>query len=265
MSNPFTCPQTPPRVRSKQHTLTTPAKQPDHKLLTPCTSTKKAIQFKTPSSIAKKPIVSSTSSLLPLTPEFTPQQSPNRSQRRRKVFPDEIFKHATDSSTTLGDKLSFGLLLPTPSTVGSGRKAVHKVRGSTKQAQMPILNLEEEVDDEIDATPIKEPLTPSKQLINDDLVEHWHGKSFNNQYSSDEESDSEVKPLSNPFVDASSPKGQRAKRGANPFQDTFASPKDEIDYRTHMELVNKNGAKRLIKLTSHQSKIKPKKLDFSTC
>lgn len=290
MSNSFLCPQTPPRVtRSKQSNIfTTPAKdlETSHKLLTPCTSTKKApaIQFKTPSSIVKKSTIipSNNASLLPLTPEFTPQQSPNRSQRKRKVFPDDIFKDATSSSTTLGEKLTFGLLLPSPSTVGSGRKAINKLRlsnasdgsRSNKLDTMAILNeginFEEDIDEQIDATPIKEPLTPSIQIINDDLVDHWHGKSYNNQFSSDEElsdTELEVKELYNPFKD-SSPKIAKGttKRGSNPFQDTFGSPKDEIDYRTHMELINgKTGIKRVVKLTSRQSKMVPKKLDFSSC
>lgn len=292
MSNSFLCPQTPPRVtRSKlSNIFTTPAKhlETSHKLLTPCTSTKKApaIQFKTPSSIVKKSTILPTkdnASLLPLTPDFTPQHSPNRSQRKRKVFPDDIFKHATNSSTTLSEKLTFGLLLPSPSTVGSGRKAINKLRlsnpidgsKSNKLNQMAILNeginFEEDIDDEIDATATKEPLTPSIQIINDDLVDHWHGKSYNNQFSSDEElSDTElqVKELHNPFMDSSSSKIEKGttKRGSNPFQDTFGSPKDEIDYRTHMELVNgKTGIKRVVKLTSRQSKMVPKKLDFSSC
>ncbi|ODV81500.1 uncharacterized protein CANTADRAFT_28193, partial [Suhomyces tanzawaensis NRRL Y-17324] len=206
-------PQTPPRTRllakpatpKGLSTPTTPYKSKGHSLMTPSNSSKKLADpfnsgpvggsshpesvFKTPSSILKKPILnlskSSTNlrqsntdgSQTLLTPEFTPQKSPNRSTRKRRVLPDDIFKHATNSISKVNDKLSFGLLLPMPSTVGSGRKAPApaKMGRTLGSPTSESLIAHDDIDiehEEIDLeTPLlKQPLTPSKQLIDEDLV-----------------------------------------------------------------------------------------------
>lgn len=161
--------------------------------------------------------------------------------------------------------------MPAPSTVGSGRKqgaSIHR-KPPTFSLQGPEETLLESIameEDVVDLLPIlQEPLTPGGQLINDELVKHWHGKSYNNYSSSDEEDEEEEDQpkLVNPFVGPASTKSTSRNVFADPFN---SQSKNEVDYQTHMELVNnKTGERRVVKLSSRQSKIKPKKLDFSQC
>ncbi|KAK6457032.1 uncharacterized protein RJT20DRAFT_127163 [Scheffersomyces xylosifermentans] len=318
-------PQTPPRASRSGHNgggrspanLTTPATpiQDVGGFLTPSTHSKQknaflavpppsSSLFKTPSSIQKKKQsihnVGKSVSLLPLTPDFTPQRSPNRSARKRKVASNELFKQDNSEIENTNNRLSFGLLLPAPSTVGSGRKSNTSLASSAKISKPKSLNFEslsrlnsnlqfeeEEVDEDIDeeqenalVSASRVPSTPSKQLINKGLVNEWYGKSYNN-FSSDEDlSDAEMdeilsKPqhkMENPFVDNGKESNQTKPLAfesttdvANPFAESSNSNGKNVNYATHMELVNhRTGEKRVLKLTSHQSKIKPKKLDFSS-
>ncbi|ODV70238.1 hypothetical protein HYPBUDRAFT_4127 [Hyphopichia burtonii NRRL Y-1933] len=120
------------------------------------------------------------------------------------------------------------------------------------------------------------PSTPGPQLIDEETINHWHGKSFNNEFSSDDElSDEDFFPtsitLENPFIQDSPPRFKSHStptiKVKNPF-DSESSPilgKGQIDYSTHAEYINnKTGAVRIVKLLERQMKIKPKKLDFSS-
>lgn len=279
----FAPPSTPPRKAKTKFALETPQ-----------SSTKKVQNFF--SSINGK-----RTNLAPVTPDFTPQKSP-RIQRKKNI--ESIFTPVSDtsnsganSSTNTGSNLSlhpdsFGLLLPTPSTVGSGRKynanSVKLKPATLKFDTLLLLNdsLKFESDDEDETfqnsmlkspTPIKlknpfvdqntkppkfelkkpqmAPQTPKKQLIDDDKINDWHGQS---KYFSDDDIDvdevlSSRKPLVNPFV------------GPVKTQSTYR-PKLDVDYRTHLELVNnKTGEKKVVKLLDRQVNIRPKKLDFSKC
>ncbi|CAK7891138.1 hypothetical protein CAAN1_01S03774 [[Candida] anglica] len=102
------------------------------------------------------------------------------------------------------------------------------------------------------------PQTPVAQLIDDETIFRWHGKSFNSGISSDEEESGtledniELKEIHNPFL---SPK-------RNSLQSTPIK-RGTIDYSTHMELVNnKTGERKIVELSPEQATIKPKKLDF---
>ncbi|KAK6200492.1 uncharacterized protein RJT21DRAFT_121403 [Scheffersomyces amazonensis] len=240
------------------------------------------IAFKTPSSIQKKKssahltIPKSSTKLLPSTPDyaFTPRKSPI--SRKRKVIgggngiSNDIINDTTFTmpSTTTG-KISFGLLLPAPSKIGSGRQQSRLTSNKDKiflssshlfndnHSEFNDIFHEQESEEEMI------PQTPSKQLINDNLVNHWHGKSYNNYYSSDEDELPTRTEVVNPFINNGSSSTINKSRSieSNPFTNNSSQ---SINYDTHMELINnKTGHRRVVKLTSNQSKIKPKKLDFS--
>lgn len=164
MPNQFVPPSTPPRV-SKPHkpmVMRTPS------TFQPVTPVKITESFATPYTGGKNTRNlfkgsadnKNKTHLVPLTPEFTPQRSPHRLHKRRRSTVDAIFKQATVESnagthTPMTD-LS-GLLMPTPSTVGTGRKVAYN---HTKSLKPPVLsfetlsklndnlNFEEEVDDD---------------------------------------------------------------------------------------------------------------------
>lgn len=117
-----------------------------------------------------------------------------------------------------------------------------------------------------------DPVTPKAQMISDDLVSLWYGKSHSN-YTSDDESDSDVisaELAENPFhlealrvaAKSTSPLYESQANSLGGALDDFSLEKP-INYDTHMELVNgRTGDKRVVKLTSQHMRIKPKKLDF---
>lgn len=297
-------PQTPPRLARNQASirspnLHTPARTPVREvkgLFTPSTTSKQKSNllapptsnlFKTPSSIKKKPTTNAknVSLLLPITPEFTPQRSPSRGPRKRKFASNELFKHTSDTQSGHKDlePLSFGLLLPAPSTVGSGRASSSQTPGSRAKPDGLKLdtlarlnsNLQFEEDDEdIAELDSKMPLTPKKQMIDEQMVDQWHGKSYHNMnYSSEDElsdsdlSDTKLK-MANPFLESNSPIRRPRPtsidsiNSSNPF--TEHPQNKNVDYNTHMELVNhRTGQRRVVKLTNKQMQVKPKKLDFS--
>lgn len=254
----FTVPHTPPRSASKPKNLKlvpvfqlpfqtpkTPKRIHDTKLTTPLHG-----QIHTLLLLL----------LLPPTPEFTPQKSP---RRRRKLIVEELF--------ALQDHM--GQLLPNHAMAGSGRKlaAPKHLRGALDFDQLSLihsnLDFEEDLFElELLASPTKkrnvrtlQPAvteTPGRQLITDEKVEQWHGKSFNTGFFSDDESDTEVAPtaLQNPFLASYVPK----KKTSNPFG------KPQVDYSTHMELINhRTGERKVEVLTEEQKQFKPKKIDFS--
>lgn len=298
MSYEFVSPLTPPRIAKpkaqipKSPVFQTPVtpKRPKDILKTPHTNSNLKnglLSFTTPGSCSEgklKPPIGL--SLLPITPEFTPRKSPRRQTRKRKTSADEIFMH-TDSLNK--DSTSqFGLFLPNPSTIGSGRKVtIHNKTPKATDinldgiASFQVKNDYENINkkDEMDVIATNSesssiPNTPKLSIINEDLVNHWHGKSFNNTYSSDED-DTEVmgipitkKALRNPFISNLKEETTKNKNTIintfNPFIDNQVDNETQDKLRTHIEYVNNvTGEKKMVKMSPRQALYKPKKLDFS--
>ncbi|CUM66450.1 uncharacterized protein PRCAT00004114001 [Priceomyces carsonii] len=286
MSEHFVSPLTPPRSSSKAdssnllrspssfQTPSTPKKK--EWLLTPSTTNRKKIPTPSTSKLStgKAATFRSVSSLgstskeksLPISPAFTPKKSP---KRLKAGTGDLLHKHlgGIDSLQAENGKSQFGIFLPAPSTIGTGRRLnipSHKVQKRPPLEVLSKLNdnllFEEDV--------VEEPKTPFFQVINENLVNHWHNKSFNKNYSSDEgdlEGDSETvlikrKRLTNPFLGETST--SKDKVSSNPF-DTSSNMKNQI-CDTHVEYINHaTGKRKLVKLSPSQQRIRPRKLDFS--
>lgn len=287
----FATPRTPPRSASENKKndskySRTPAQTPAGKtphFLLPDTTPKlsKNLQLHTPANRthlatphSKGKTLLAPPNVLPLSPEFTPQRA-----RKKKTSVEDLFGLAHISP-----------LMPSHSTVGSGRKGA-----SAKTLRAPIaldfaelskinenltfeqdevkdspdsLDYDNDYDNGLDidydaymASPSKRRrrkqllATPGAQLITDEKVHQWHGKSRNTNFSSDE-SDTESAPLVNPFLAPSLP---ARKRAVNPF-----SLKPAVDYATHVEYINhRTGERRVEELLESQRRIGPKKLDFS--
>lgn len=123
----FAPPSTPPKKTKSRLTV---FKSPMN-LTTPQTSSLKKIKdvFATPSSTSKSktPFIKTQDSYgdrnnftMPITPEFTPQKSP-RAHRKRRNNVEDILR---SESTTNDQEGNINLLLPTSSTVGTGRKPI---------------------------------------------------------------------------------------------------------------------------------------------
>lgn len=310
--NPFLEPQTPPRSsKGKAHVQftgnetslefvlpQTPNKKMKDHLQTPVTlsNTKRVRNFlQTPSSVKKI-----NGSFL-ASPEMTPHKSPRKTHRRRK---SQVTEAETSLLQTPARDASFGLFLPTPSTVGSGRKP----GASRPHLKPPPVSLEalaasnddlhfEDENEEVSASQFSEafvspkkensfiyscnlkaqpqviyapespsktrrapqavPMTPRKQLIDDELVNEWHNHSRPAEVVVDESDINTLKAQSkgipNPFLSSS--------EAARVPSDT----KNGIDYNTHAEYVNaRTGERKIVELLERQKSIRPKKLDFST-
>lgn len=219
----FVTPQTPPRPERRRSNPSATPLQSNH-LLTPSTATKK--QIKSPVTIRRKQDALLVNKF-PFTPA-TPQKSPCKSRKNLDLF-------------TSNEK--FGILLPSPSTIGSGRCHNSISQGPPPPPVFDMKKLNE----------FKVPATPRKQVINEPKLP---------EEDSDED-DWEITTMSE--VD----KIPRAKL-TNPFVDNGEHkhiapvvPDNGINYDTHMELINnRTGKKRIVKLTKNQMKIKPKKLSF---
>ncbi|EGV65702.1 hypothetical protein PSN45_003515 [Yamadazyma tenuis] len=320
----FAPPSTPPRLRkgvtigpSKFGTLKTPQ------------STSKKVQnffsaMNSGSTNTSHQPQQSKHLLAPITPEFTPHKSP-RLQRRKKI--ENIFKLESPTASVTPNSFHqdhFGLLLPTPSTIGSGRKSATSSNANLTKIKPAALKFDaltslnnglkfetdmEEVDQEqpessdemdqfflkptdttkfisnsnlrmlksptrISRNPFEEPSspvsrapdvpsTPGHQMINDFTVHEWYGNSA--KYFSDDEADEEQvirkrQPMVNPFLSANP-----ARKANLNIQNPFNSNKSQVDYSTHLELVNnKTGEKKIVRLSERQAHIRPKKLDFSS-
>lgn len=244
----FELPEQTPKTPRKKQTFLTPRKNS---------------QLKTPKTVEQgKSIFGSTphkpQTLLPPTPDFTPQKSP-RSGRRKRISVD-LFELA-------GPLEHMGMFLPKNSTVGSGRKSLSPMKSlkaplALELAEMLRINenlaFEEDFDESILQSPTKKPRgkprglqTPGGQIITQEKVELWHGNSYKNAFSSDEESDG--KELVNPFVSG--------KTSRKPARSVFGAR--EVDYSTHNEYVNhRTGERKIEPLLESQKKFKPKKIDF---
>ncbi|KAI5953167.1 hypothetical protein KGF54_002538 [Candida jiufengensis] len=301
-------------------------------LLTPSTVTKnKKPTFESTSSSlqSRRKSNTDTNKQYPFTPK-TPQKSPTKSSNlhhpqqhqqhhhiySRKRNLNDIFlapptsqssstttttpnnKYSNLSTFNNNEKISFGLFLPSPSTIGKGRnyknlslisnnssiifdkKKIEELKNQ-KDNNNDINGINEEMDIEINEDISHEPTTPKKQLIDDIKIKQWHGKSFNNKFNDEsdeeeeEEEEEEVKimkfediknipkvKMTNPFLDNDKPTIEyKNKTNKNIFDSNDKI--NNINYNTHMELINnKTGEKKIIKLNKNQMKYKPKKLSF---
>lgn len=315
MLNPFLAPLTPPRPARTRNTLallppttsqfpvfqtpSTPRKNTGTgQLATPSTGTRhknNSSGLRTPQTSRKGALFSSRDSLLPPTPDFTPQRSP-RSHRKKKTAVEDILRTPSQSTTDVtsqsplrASEFSFGLFLPAPSTVGTGRKISTAPLKALRTGQIlnfstlaklnENLQFEEDDDDKPllhdwkSSQPLEESksvmhlCTPRGQLIDDEKVNHWHGKSFNGKFDSDDDSEGElIVPQAeavNPFISiGESSLKQHSRTPINPF--ASPTPPSKIDYSTHVEYVNnRTGERHIVKLLEKQSKIKPKRLNFA--
>lgn len=265
----FELPEQTPKTPRKKQTFLTPRK--NSQLKTPKTAEQgKSIFGATPhraQTLLPPP--------LPPTPDFTPQRSP-RSGRRKRL--------SVDLLELAGPLEHMGMFLPKNSTVGSGRKSLSPMKSlkaplALELAEMLRINenlaFEEDFDESILQSPTKKSRgnhggnprgrprgrdarenpaglqTPGGQIITLEKVQLWHGHSYKNAFSSDEESGGEE--LVNPFVSG--------KTSRKPARSVFGAR--EVDYSTHNEYVNhKTGERKIEPLLESQKKFKPKKIDF---
>lgn len=218
----FITPQTPPRSQRRRSNPNATPLQSNH-LLTPSTVSKK--QQKSPVTTRRKQDTILTSKF-PFTPA-TPQKSPCKSKKNLDLF-------------TSNEK--FGILLPSPSTIGSGR-----CHNSIIHGPPPVFDMKK-------FTPFKVPATPRKQIVDEPKLPVSDSDEDDWEVSTMSEVDKIPRAkLTNPFID-------NGKHKTAPSQSL--SP-NGINYDTHMELINnRTGKKRIVKLTKNQMKIKPKKLSF---
>ncbi|RCK55285.1 hypothetical protein Cantr_04795 [Candida viswanathii] len=221
----FITPQTPPRPERRRSNATAATPFQSNPLLTPSTATKK--QAKSPVAIRRKQDTLLTGKF-PFTPA-TPQKSPSKSKKNLDLF--------------ISNNEKFGILLPSPSTIGSGRCHNSTLSQGPPPPVFDMKKLNE----------FKVPGTPKRQIITEPTLPE-----------SDDEDDWELTTMSevdkipranvsNPFID----NGESRPTAPAP------SHHNGINYDTHMELINnKTGKKRIVKLTKNQMKIKPKKLSF---
>ncbi|CAX42896.1 conserved hypothetical protein [Candida dubliniensis CD36] len=224
----FVTPQTPPRQqqrrRSNPGAISTPVAS--SVLLTPSTTTKKPTR--TPVSQKRKQGIqlSPQANKFPFTP-ITPQKSPCKTRKNLDLF-------------TSNEK--FGVLLPSPSTIGSGR-----CHNSFTQAPPPLFDLKK-------VNEFKVPRTPAKQIIDDSRAKESENEDDWEVMDIDEVAKIPREKLKNPFIDTYEPPSPLTHEKNN---------EGSINYDTHMELINnKTGKKRVVKLTKNQMKIKPKRLSF---
>lgn len=282
---PATPQRTPQTKNQKLASSITPFKTPHKNTRTPQNECNQLLL--TPQSLTKQ-------KTLP-TPAFTPAKSPIKSPhrspraRRKRAIPDEIFAHSD----------SLASLLPTHSTVGSGRKTQQNASSGQARLKAPMgvdiyelsqinenLAFEEDPDSDDgeflaharDTSPsrvssvnkkAKILATPGSQLISDEMVRSWHDHLFNGDFSSDDDADdidnngkiTVVKP-ENPFVDNSNPPSKTLSRVPCPFSSPPSSAHKNIDFSTHSEFVSKTGERHVVELSESQRKFKPKKLNF---
>lgn len=225
----FVTPQTPPRQQQRRKSNTGAISTPvaSSVLLTPSTTTKKPTR--TPVSQKRKQGVQLSppqANKFPFTP-ITPQKSPCKTRKNLDLF-------------TSNEK--FGLLLPSPSTIGSGR-----CHNSFTQAPPPLFDLKK-------VNEFKVPKTPAKQIIDNSRTKESENEDDWEVMDIDEVAKIPRAKLRNPFIDTFEPTSP-----ITPEESTG----DRINYDTHMELINsKTGKKRVVKLTKNQMKIKPKRLSF---
>lgn len=218
--------------------------------------------------MAQSSTISSSGLTVPLmTPEKTPMKSPRRSKSASK---DHISIEL--SPMRLFTKKS--------STVGSGRyltplQKLFSIFDLQEVHNVPSLILDNEDDEDDDHIYNNPPKTPTKNLITDRVVEKWHNEhlaQIAEEIDDEEETEIYREQLPNPFVEKKTitiinPFNKKPVQMANPFNPSNGKqrcPRQQIDYSTHMELINpKTGARIVRELSESEKSIKPKKLDFS--
>lgn len=301
--NPFLEPLTPPRsAKTRSHVQfvgnenahdslvpQTPNKKEKTHLQTPSTlSNGKRVRnfLQTPSSVRK-----ANNSFL-ASPETTPYKSPRKTHRRRKSHVSED----TALLQTPARDVTFGLFLPTPSTVGSGRKT----NGSRPHLKAPQVSLDSlaalndnlQFEDETDgiSKPFSavsssktesflfssnlraqpkmayEPESPSKTYLRAPRTPRKQiiDEHMVEQWNAD---------TGNDVVLASAEEVDMLRRQqkplANPFIDagehhTKHIPQSDVDFSTHAEYINsRTGERKVVELLERQQQIRPKKLDFT--
>lgn len=277
----FTTPKTPPRggSHSKAHRAPpvfvlptqTPKPAKCSQVQTPashtCLATPNTSRSKGRAAQQRPSSVNLAPPHLPWSPEFTPHRSPR--SRKKKLNVEDFFS-SPDATA---------LFLPNHSTVGSGRKSHSPMKAlrapiSLDTAELSKLNenLAFEQDDlDLDsscASPCQRakrrkgalaaPATPGGQLITPQMVEQWHGKSFNIDFSDDSDDETVSTELVNPFIASSKPKSSVK----NPFATRLSKP--TVNYATHVEYINhRTGERKVEELLESEKKFKPKRIDFS--
>lgn len=99
------------------------------------------------------------------------------------------------------------------------------------------------------------PLTPGKQIITEDQVRQWHENSGRLEFVMAQDWTDEKSELVNPFTDsAPSAESRRHSRKS----------KSDVNYDTHMELINHRTGERIVEpLSPSQKLLRPRRIDFS--
>lgn len=256
-------------------------------LSTPVTESRKSVKvLKTPTETANNTDQEDEGLMeVPMTPVFTPQKK----KRSRKYQNGSISKavHATPRLTRPPEAISPSLL----GTCGSKKNrysSSKKIRPISLGLQLSLAQEElssEETGTETNhgskPTPHTKNIrnevqlaTPKGKIINESLVNAWHGKSLNNDFSSDDElSDYENMMLKNDILENNANRPAKTNRqqihnpfGSAPFNlntKTNIPTGPVVDYSTHAEYYNNKTGERIIReLTEEEKQIKPKKLNF---
>ena len=285
-------PETPPRnksLRGGNNTGVHGNSQQEfaNALSTPVTESRKSVKIlKTPSETINDTDQEEDGSIeVPMTPDITPQKR----KRNREYQKGSVSKpiHATPRLTRPLEAILPSLL----DTCGSKTKRysfTKKIRPMSLGLQLSLAQEElssEDTDIETNydsqTTPHTENIrneekmaTPKGKIIDESLVNAWHGKSLNNNFSSDDElSDYENMKLKNDIIENNTNRPAKNNRqqihnpfGSAPFNlntKTNIPTSPVVDYSTHAEYYNNKTGERIIReLTEDEQRIKPKKLNF---
>lgn len=231
------------------------------------------------------------STSLPLLPQFTPNRSPHR---RRRVTPGDLFaldaismllpNHAVSGSgrktagtlkslkapfllaceelAKLNENLAFEEEAPSDSD-NSDIEVQFKKFGSESIMDSPSKKPRRKVvrglaePHALDFHGSAVPSTPGKQIISEEQVRQWHGDSGRLEFVIDHQDWKEMKsePLVNPFIDCGSTGATSRNTARN---------KSNINFDTHMELINHRTGERLVEpLSPSQKLLRPRRIDFS--
>lgn len=279
-------PETPPASVSKK-----PFTVPVFALPNKTPKARQQTQLETPATHGRTRVLDLApppSSAFPLLPQFTPHRSPHH--RRRRVFAADVIG---------SDPVP--LLLPNHAVSGSGRRSQGPSKslkapfllGFEELARLNE-NLAFEEDTEGDSgqefdfaklnygadlldSPSKKPKrkqrltatteptkaefvpkTPGKQLITEKQVHKWQESSSRLEELSDEDWNEPRKTLANPFLSDSTVSSSMSSASKRKLI------RSDIDYDTHMELINhRTGERRVEPLSPSQRQLRPRRIDFS--
>lgn len=219
-----------------------------------------------------------------MTPGFTPKKKNNNRKHLKGSISKSI--HVTPKLTKTSDVVSSSVL-GTPRNKTKKYSFNQKIRPISLGLQLSLAQEELSSDEATETNcndqiiPYTEDIrddeqiaTPKRRIIDDSLVNEWHGKSLNNEFSSDEELlDYENIMLNNEILDSNTNKPSKTNKEqiANPFGSapfnlntkTNIPTGPVVDYSTHAEYVNNKTGERIVReLTEDEKRIKPKKLSF---